>query len=90
MQNKYAKRKDSTQSVIVETLESAGCWTLDTSWVGRGFPDVLAVFNGVLYLVECKDRRGTLTEPEQRFIESIPYPVHIIRTPEEALAMIGR
>lgn len=86
---RYAAKVDANQSQIVETLRAAGYTVCLMHAVGRGFPDLLASKNGNMWLLEVKAKRGRLTKPEQEWIAAWDAPVHIVRSPEEALQAVG-
>jgi hypothetical protein len=50
-----AARTDANQAAIVAALRAAGCSVLDTSSLGRGFPDLVVGTQGRTLLVEVKD-----------------------------------
>jgi Holliday junction resolvase len=50
-----AARTDATHARIVQALRSSGWTVVDTSRVGAGFPDLLAIRRGVVRFIEAKD-----------------------------------
>jgi hypothetical protein len=84
-------RKDQNQDLIVDALKKAGCSVLDLSMVGGGCPDLMVGKNKINYFMEVKnpETKGELNEMQKRFIEEWDAPIHVVRTPEEALRIIG-
>lgn len=78
---------DLSQAAIVAALRKAGCQVQTLAAIGQGVPDLLAGRASRLWLIECKTGRGDLT-PAQRKWHAL-WPVHICRTPEEALRAVG-
>lgn len=85
----FAHRIDSVQAEVVRALEQAGAFVFDCSALGRGFPDLFVVFRGHVFLLECKTPGGQLTAAEKRFAMLCPWPVHIVRSADDALKAIG-
>lgn len=54
-------RVDANHGQIVQALRSCGWTVIDTSRVGSGFPDLLAVRGGRLELIEVKDGAKALS-----------------------------
>lgn len=85
-------RKDDNQNVIVAALEKAGCEVADLSAVGAGFPDLLVLRAGAMYLVEIKDgakppSARRLTIHQKRF--HARWPVAVVCDEIEALRAVG-
>ncbi|MFH0899569.1 MAG: hypothetical protein V2A73_02945 [Pseudomonadota bacterium] len=83
-------RVDTNQAVIVKALRDAGCLVLDIHAVCQGVPDLLVFRYGWgerLHLLECKSANGTLTDEQREF--GLLWPVHVVRTPREALQAVG-
>lgn len=57
--------------------------------VGHGFPDVVAYYRGRVYLLEIKTPSGRLTLDERCWHDAWPGCAHIVRSVDEALAVIG-
>jgi Holliday junction resolvase len=83
-----AAKVDKNQREIVEALRAAGCSVLILSRVGQGCPDLAVGKWGRTYLLEVKTARGTLTEPEQEFMETWRGHVQVVRTVDEALEAV--
>lgn len=79
-----AAKRDQVEPAIVDALERAGCRTWRLS---RPF-DLLVHRAGVWHVLEVKGRAGRLTEAQQRDLAG-NLPVHVVRTPDEALRAVG-
>jgi hypothetical protein len=92
---RYARKVDLAQPAIVAALEAVGCRVLDLSWVGRGVPDLHVVCpRRRLYWMEVKNPRPAnskakddRTDAEIKMATVIP--IHVVRTPADALAVVG-
>ena len=85
-----AARVDANQGEIVAALRATGAHVELLHMVGRGVPDLLVGYLGRTHLLECKAARGRLT-PEQTVWHANwrGAAVEIVRSPEDALAVIG-
>lgn len=94
-----AARVDASQREIVETLRRVGAFVVSLAAVGGGVPDVLCGFRGRWHVMEVKRPAGPrggasadgqrLRETQRRFIALAGAPVHVVRTPAEAMEAIG-
>jgi hypothetical protein len=82
-----AAKRDDNEALIVEALEKAGA----TVYQLNRF-DLLVAHGGYWYPMEVKGDRGKLTRSQVEFILDLRNraPFHVVRTPEEALEVIGR
>ena len=85
---RFAKKRDSNESVIVEALRKAGAdvWLLDRP------VDLLVGYNERLYGFEVKTENGRLTDQQETDLATCRrrnYPVFVVRSPEDALQAIG-
>lgn len=81
---------DANQPVIVEALRKCGALVQHLHQVGGGCPDLLVGFRRRVYLLEVKAGTGDLTDEQldwHRLWGTLP--VHVVRTPLEALQAIG-
>lgn len=85
----YAKKVDKNQGEIVETLRAAGVSVHSTAGIGKGFPDLVAAKGPDTWLIEVKGLKGKLTDDQVKFIGEWRGVVHIVRTPEDALQLVG-
>jgi len=87
---KLRAKTDDAQPGIVAALRKAGAKVQSLHRVGQGCPDLLVGYRGVWYVCEVKTDKGKLNLDQQAWIDAYkPTPVHILRTPEHALQMIG-
>ena len=86
---RWNAQTDANQPEIVEVLRRVGAKVKPLHRVGGGCPDILVGFRGVLYLMEIKTDKGKLNELEQKFYDTWDGYVWIVRTPEQALKLIG-
>lgn len=84
-----AAKIDEVQPSIVEALRKVGASVVSLASIGQGCPDLLACKGDKLWLIECKGPKGKLTPDQQRFILDWNGPVHIIRSADEALRLVG-
>jgi len=92
--SKYRKppisKPDGNQSEIVEALRAVGASVFLLHAVGCGCPDLLVGFRGVNYLLEIKcGRHAKLTPAERRFFDVWSGYAEVVRTVDEAYAVIG-
>lgn len=65
----YAKRTDVNQRIIVETFRSMGATVIDTSSLGKGFPDLVVGYRNQTLLVEIKkDNKAKFTVQQLEFL----------------------
>lgn len=74
-------KRDAAEKPIVEALKAVGADVTQIS--GKGAPDLLIRFRGILVAVEVKSGKGKRTDAQ----EVSQWP--IIRTAEDALKVIG-
>jgi hypothetical protein len=88
-----AAKVDSVQEEIVSALRDAGARVQSLAAIGKGCPDIL-VANGEgiwssLYLMELKTGKAEPNELQKKWHIEWNAPVYVVRTPEEALRVIG-
>ena len=66
-------RVDANHAQIVQALRSCGWTVLDTSRLGRGFPDLLAARGGRVELIEVKDGEKALSRQRATTAEKRVY-----------------
>jgi GNAT superfamily N-acetyltransferase len=86
---KWYARTDANQAEIVEALRRAGASVLPLHRLGQGAPDIACGWRGKVYFMEIKSDGGKLTPAEQEFMDKWRGHYAIVRTVEEALAVIG-
>lgn len=90
-------RKDANHSAVVKALEMVGCNVQDLAAVGDGCPDLLIGIPTVraLAFVEIKDgdkspsRRALTPDQVEWHQEWNGYPVHIVESVSDALAIVA-
>ncbi len=80
---------DHNQAAIVEALRKAGISVQSMASLGRGVPDLLCADDKQVWLVEVKGPKGKLRPEQIEWIAAWRGAVHVIRTPEEALQLVG-
>ena len=96
MSPRYAARRDENERDIIDALKLAGWGVYQVD--GRGFPDLVVSKGYRDHLIEviapAKDAKYRhseipgLTEVQVHFHKTWPGTIHIVRTIEEALAVI--
>lgn len=90
-----AAKKDRNHNTIAAALRDVGYLVAETHQLGGGFPDL--VCRGVdrrtgrreTWLIEVKERAGTLTPAEATFHAAWGDGVAIVRSVDEAYRLIG-
>jgi len=87
-------RTDANQNEIVGALRDVGASVAITSALGKGFPDIVAGYRGINYLIEIKDgskppSARRLTPDEQEFHDLWRGAVIVVKNVDEALKAIG-
>jgi len=89
------KRVDRNQSEIVEALRAIGATVAITSGLGKGFPDLVAGYRGINYLIEVKDwqqvpSKRRLTPDEAEFHQMWRGQICVVETKDEAISLVMR
>lgn len=79
-------RRDSNEAEIVTALQRGGC---SVAYAERQPYDLLAGRGGSTYLLEIKQRQGSLRASQLIFQREWKGHYCIVRTPEEALRAVG-
>jgi hypothetical protein len=84
---------DDNQGEIVSALRKVGARVQSLAAVGGGVPDLLVGFRGNIYLMEVKDgakppSAQKLTEAQERWHWEWRGMVHIVRSIDDAIAII--
>jgi Holliday junction resolvase len=87
MMVRRAARRDTNEPEIIEALRAVGATV--QSLDERGVPDLVVGFRGVSYLIEVKTAKGKLTRDQVAWHAGWKGQVAVVRTVEEALAVIG-
>lgn len=81
-----AAKVDANQDLIVSYLRN----TVGAAVYPIKLPvDLLVCFRGEHKLFEVKDKKGTLTSTQKRFIASWPGKVHIVRSIDDCNEALG-
>lgn len=88
MRTKHAGKVDANQKPIVDALRAAGASVQSLASLGKGVPDLL-VSKGQTWLIEVKGPKGKPTPDQEKWIAAWNGPVHIVRTVDDALQLIG-
>lgn len=83
------KRVDSNHKELVDAAVGIGADVVDTHTIGRGVPDAVVIFRERAYLCEFKAEDGTLTPAEVAYAERSRTPVHVVRSVDELLRLLG-
>lgn len=83
--NRRAASRDKNEKALILALKDVGCLVVQLDKF-----DLLVLRAGQVYMVEIKnpDGRDRLT-PFQKELLAEGWPLHIVRTPEEALRAVG-
>jgi len=85
-----AAKVDANQPEIVDALRTAGASVQHLHTIGQGCCDLLVGHLGHTYLMEVKDGNGEMTPDEREWMLAWRgAPVHIVRSAEDALRVIG-
>lgn len=85
-------QQDKVAGEIVTALRAAGVYVrfVEFQHSIAGCPDVLWAFQGRMGLMEFKSPRGRLSDAQKKFQAEWPGPpVPVVRTIEEAFAVVG-
>lgn len=90
----FKKRKDANHHPIVDALNKMGAFVIDMSSLGRGVPDIIFWCGFEWHVAEIKNPdtrygRSGLNKNQQEWARQWGAPVHIIRTVEDAAAIVN-
>lgn len=96
MSLRRAAKRDANHPDVVKALRDAGCGVVDLAAVGAGVPDLLVcapTWPHDSALVEVKDGNKPpsarkLTPEQERFHAAWKGRIHVVTSPDEALAVI--
>lgn len=80
---RHAAKVDANHSEIVGELRKRGIAVTSLAQIGKGVPDLLACFRGVLVLLEVKIPGEDLNAAQKEFAEV--WPVKVVRSKDEAV-----
>lgn len=87
-------RIDANQGEVVKALRSAGALVLSLAAIGKGCPDLLVSWKGVLVLMEIKDgskpqSQRKLTSMEADFFDKwSDSPVFVVESVDDAISIL--
>ena len=81
---------DANHTEIAHALQATGASVHNTHRVGGGFADLCVGIAGLNLLVEVKTTTGRLNPNEQRFHQDWRGQIAVVRTVEEAVALVER
>jgi hypothetical protein len=88
-----AAKVDAVQEQIVSALKAAGARVQSLAAIGKGCPDILVAYGTRpdvrLYLMELKTGKAEPNELQKRWHIAWQAPVYVVRTPDEALRVLG-
>lgn len=87
------KRTDKNHAEILRAARAVGADVVDTHICGQGAPDAVVLYpageRARAWLIEIKTADGELTDAEKRYALRSRTPVHVVRTVDELLKLIG-
>ncbi len=86
---RMAAKVDANQAAIVDALRKCGISVHSTASIGKGFPDLVAAKGDKAWLIEVKGPNGKLTLDQVNFISNWCGVVHIARSVDDALRIVG-
>jgi len=86
---RIAAKVDANQAEIVAALREVGMSVLSLAPMGKGCPDLLVADDDSYFLIEVKGPKGKLTPDQEAFISEWRGVVHICRTVDDALRIVG-
>ena len=84
-----AAKVDANHGEIVKALRSMGVSVQSLANIGQGCPDLLAAKGSRAWLIEVKGLKGKLTPDQEEFISKWRGVVHIVRTVDDVVNLIG-
>ena len=84
-----AAKVDANQKEIVAALRKMGVSVQSLANIGKGCPDLLAAKGDRSWLIEVKGPKGKLTPDQVEFIASWRGVVHIVRTVDDVVNLVG-
>lgn len=78
-----AGKRDASERPIIEALKAHGCLVAQLD----KFDLAVQTPAGWVVLMECKSGRGRITDSQQEMLDA-GWKLHIVRTPEEAIAVV--
>lgn len=84
-------RRDDAEEAIVDALRSTGAVVRHLA--GLDLPDLLCLFRGKVFMLECKTGKAKLRRGQELFrlvaLHTAGVTIHVVHDATEALAAIG-
>ena len=80
---------DANHHAIVEALRAVGVSVQSLANIGHGCPDIVAAKGSMTWMIEIKSHKGQLTPDQIKFISAWRGTVHIVRSVDDALQLVG-
>jgi hypothetical protein len=89
-----AAKVDANHDQIVSALRAAGASVQSLAPIGKGCPDLLVATRKKsgetdMFLIEVKSENAKPNEMQKKWHIEWKAPVYVVRTPDEALQVIG-
>jgi len=90
-----AARTDKNHAEVVAALRKVGASVQSLASIGKGCPDLLVGYHGILYLMEVKDgtnvpSKQLLTDDQKKWHEAwTGSPVYVVRSIDQALRILN-
>lgn len=90
-----AAKVDKNQAEVVTALRKVGASVQSLASIGKGCPDLLVGYHGILYLMEIKDgtnipSKQLLTDDQKKWHEAwTGSPVYVVRSIDQALKILN-
>lgn len=84
-----ASKVDANQTQVVSALRAAGASVQSLAPIGKGCPDLLVAFRGVMSLLEVKHGKGKTNDLQTKWHAEWKATVHVVYGAEDALKAIG-
>ena len=81
--SRWGTRRDGNEGEVMRAIAKVGALYI----ILDAF-DLLVLFRGRTYMMEVKTRTGKLTDSQKELLNR-GWPLHVVRSPEEALKVIG-
>jgi hypothetical protein len=89
MLRKYNAKRDANEGSIVRVFQDMGCLVFRLDRPADLLVYVFKSLSERLLLVEVKTPKGALNDSQQAFIDA-GWPVHVVRTEDDAINLIKR
>ena len=79
---------DSNQNEMRLAFRKMGASVLSLAPIGKGCPDLLICYRGILYLIEVKTKKGKLNDLQIKWHDEWSGPVKTLYSTDEAIDWI--